>query len=89
MLQWRGPFDPKAFSLTVVNQQLQEKLRSVRKTTPRRCFAAREYRNGSLIPCSTTRAGLVDRVGIPPVSSENSDPLHSRNSEPSGDSRKG
>jgi hypothetical protein len=36
MLQWRGPFDPEAFSLTTVNQQLQEKRRSVRKTTTRR-----------------------------------------------------
>src|SRR5437762_5737393 len=36
MLQWGGPFDPEAFSLTAVNQQLQEKLRSFRKTTTRR-----------------------------------------------------
>ena len=32
MLQWRGPFDPESFSLTGVNQQLQQKFRSVRKT---------------------------------------------------------
>ncbi|HMD86376.1 MAG TPA: plasmid pRiA4b ORF-3 family protein [Terriglobia bacterium] len=32
VLQWRGPFDPEAFSLTAVNQQLQKKFRSVRKT---------------------------------------------------------
>ena len=31
-LQWRGPFDPKAFSLAAVNQQLQKKSRSARKT---------------------------------------------------------
>ena len=31
VLQWRGPFDPEAFSLTAVNQQLQKKFRSVRK----------------------------------------------------------
>ncbi len=32
VLQWRGPFDPEAFSLTAVNQQLQKKFRSIRKT---------------------------------------------------------
>jgi len=32
MLQWRGPFDPEAFSLAAVNQQLQKKSRSARKT---------------------------------------------------------
>jgi hypothetical protein len=31
VLRWRGPFDPEAFSLTAVNQQLQKKFRSVRK----------------------------------------------------------
>jgi hypothetical protein len=31
VLQWRGPFDPEEFSLTVVNQQLRKKFRSVRK----------------------------------------------------------
>jgi hypothetical protein len=36
MLQWRGPFDPEAVSLTAVNQQLQKKLRSLRKATARR-----------------------------------------------------
>jgi hypothetical protein len=35
MLQWRGPFDPEAFSLMAVNQQLQKKFRSARrKATP-------------------------------------------------------
>ena len=32
LLQWRGPFDPEAFSLTGVNQRLQKKFRSIRKT---------------------------------------------------------
>jgi hypothetical protein len=32
MLQWPGPFDPEAFSLAAVNQQLQKRFRSVRKT---------------------------------------------------------
>lgn len=32
MLQWRGPFDPEAFSLAAVNQQLQKRFRSARKT---------------------------------------------------------
>jgi hypothetical protein len=32
LLQWRGPFDPEAFSLMAVNQQLQKKFRSARKT---------------------------------------------------------
>lgn len=31
VLKWRGPFDPDAFSLTAVNQQLQKKFRSIRK----------------------------------------------------------
>lgn len=31
MLQWRGPFDPEAFSITAVNQQLQKQFRSVRR----------------------------------------------------------
>ena len=31
VLRWRGPFDPEAFSLTAVNQQLQKKFCSVRK----------------------------------------------------------
>ncbi len=35
MLQWRGPRDPEAFSLTGVNQQLQKKFRTSRKTGPR------------------------------------------------------
>jgi len=34
VLRWRGPFDPEAFSLTAVNQQLQKKFRSApRKAT--------------------------------------------------------
>ncbi len=32
VLPWRGPFDPEALSLTAVNQQLQKKFRSIRKT---------------------------------------------------------
>lgn len=32
MLRWRGPFDPESFSLTAVNQQLQKKFHSARKT---------------------------------------------------------
>ena len=32
VLQWRGPFDPEAFSPTAVNQQLQKKFRPARKT---------------------------------------------------------
>lgn len=32
LLQWRGPFDPEAFSLPAVNQQLQEKFRLVPRT---------------------------------------------------------
>jgi Plasmid pRiA4b ORF-3-like protein len=31
VLRWRGPFDPEAFSLTAVNQQLQKKFRSARR----------------------------------------------------------
>jgi hypothetical protein len=31
VLQWRGPFDPKAFSLAAVNQQLRRKFRSAAK----------------------------------------------------------
>jgi hypothetical protein len=36
VLQWRGPFDPEAFSLTSVNQQLQKKFRSTRKAAATR-----------------------------------------------------
>jgi len=32
MLRWRGPFDPEAFSLTAVNQQLRKKFRLGRNT---------------------------------------------------------
>lgn len=31
VLRWRGPFDPEAFSLVVVNQQLRRKFRSATK----------------------------------------------------------
>lgn len=35
VLRWRGPFNPEAFSLATVNQQLEKKLRSARrKATP-------------------------------------------------------
>ena len=32
VLEWRGPFDPEAFSLVAVNQQLQKKFRRGRNT---------------------------------------------------------
>jgi hypothetical protein len=31
VLRWRGPFDPEAFPLTAVNQQLQKKFRSAQR----------------------------------------------------------
>jgi Plasmid pRiA4b ORF-3-like protein len=68
MLQWRGPFDPEAFSLTTVNQQLQEKRRSVRKTTTRRVSPPentgtdRSPHAAALVRVLLTRSG----TGIPP-----------------------
>lgn len=65
VLRWRGPFDPEAFSLTAVNQQLQKKFRSVRKkaTThippPRNTTADRS-------PDSALLLRLLTGSGTPP-----------------------
>lgn len=65
VLQWRGPFDPESFSVAAVNQQLQKKFHSARKTTaecvsssppakangaPDLVSLARSFLNGSAIP---------------------------------------
>jgi hypothetical protein len=60
MLQWRGPFDPEAFSLCCETPTARETSLGSKDNT-QACFAAREYRNGSLIPCSTARESLVER----------------------------
>lgn len=44
MLAWRGPFDPEAFSLAGINQQLQEKLHPARmRTVPPPSSTAQSY----------------------------------------------
>jgi len=66
MLQWRGPFDPEAFSLTAVNQQLQEKLRSVRKTPTRRVSAPENTATDRLSHAAPLVRALLTGSGIPP-----------------------
>lgn len=60
VLAWRGSFDPEAFSLTVVNQQLQKKFRSVRKATRAR-VAPLESAASLLLPHKLTGSGTMPR----------------------------
>ena len=66
MLQWRGPFDPEAFSLTAVNQQLQEKLRSFRKTTTRRVSPPENTATDRSSHAAPLVRALLTGSGIPP-----------------------
>ncbi len=66
MLQWRGPFDTESFSLAAVNQQLQRKFRSVRKTAA----APLASQPNTATDCAPDLAMLVQSLltgsGIPP-----------------------
>jgi hypothetical protein len=66
MMQRRGPFDPEAFSLTAVNQQLQEKLRSVRKTATRRISPPENTATDRSPHSAPLVRGLLTGSGIPP-----------------------
>ena len=54
MIEWRGPFDPEAFSVEKINQQLEKKFRPVRqKTVPATVHSAslpQTLLSGSAIP---------------------------------------
>jgi len=73
VLRWRGPFDPEAFSLTAVNQQLQKKFRSARRkaathASPPEKTATDRSPNSTLLPRLLTGPGTPakDRKRIRP-----------------------
>ncbi len=74
MLQWRGPFDPEAFSLTALNQQLQKKFHSLRKkatmhaSPPENTTTDRSPDSALLLPRLLTGSGTPpkDRKRIRP-----------------------
>ena len=61
-----GPFDQEAFSLTAVNQQLQEKLRSFRKTTTRRVSPPENTATDRSSHAAPLVRALLTGSGIPP-----------------------
>lgn len=69
VLGWRGPFDPEAFSLTAVNQQLQKKLRSARGTATTH-VSPPEKTTTDRSPDSALVLGLLTPSGTPPKDRE-------------------